>query len=118
MLDIQFIRQHADKVKGGAKKKQLNPDVVDEVLRLDEQRRKLIQEVEVLRAERNKITIEQRVRGAEVKKRLKDIEPELKQVEQAFEDLMLQVPNIPADDVPIGTDESGNKVHKTWGTRK
>ena len=118
MLDIQFIRDHPEKVKEGAKKKQLNPDVVDEVLRLDVKRRELIQEVEILRAERNKLTQADRERGGEIKKRLKDVEPELKQTEAAFTDLMLQVPNFPADDVQEGKDETGNKVHKTWGEPK
>src|SRR3990167_4813029 len=118
MLDIQFIRDYPERVKEAAKKKQLNPDVVDEVLRFDRKRRELIQEVEKLRAERNKLTVKDRQRWVEVKKRLKDIEPELKRVEAGFTDLMLQVPNIPADDVPVGPDETGNKVHKTWGKQK
>ncbi len=118
MLDIQFIRDNPEKVKEAAKKKRLNPDVVDEVLRLDKLRRELIGEVEALRAERNKLTQADRERGGEIKKRLKDIEPELKRVEAGFTDLMLQVPNIPAEDVPVGPDETGNKVHRTWGKPK
>ena len=118
MLDIQLIRDHPEKVKAGAKKKGLNPGVVDEVLRFDSKRRELIQEVEKLRAERNKLNREDQERGREIKKRLKDIEPELKKIEAGFNDLMFQVPNIPATDVPVGADETGNKVHKTWGKPK
>lgn len=118
MLDIQFIRDNPEQVKEAARKKQLNPDVVEEVLRFDKKRRELIGEVERLRAERNKLTQADRARGVEIKKRLKDIEPELKRVEAGWTDLMLQVPNIPADDVPVGPDETGNKVHKAWGKQK
>lgn len=118
MLDIQFIRDHPGEVKEGAKKKGLNPGVVDEVLRFDSKRRELIQEVEKLRAERNKLTEKERARGGAIKKRLKDIEPELKKIEAGWNDLMFQVPNIPAADVPVGADETGNKVHKTWSKPK
>lgn len=118
MLDIQFIRDHPDKVKDAAKKKQLNPTIVDEVLRFDQNRRDLIQEVEKLRAQRNKLTIKDRHRGIDIKKRLKNIEPELKRVAAAFEDLMLQVPSIPATDVPVGKDTTGNVVHRAWGKPK
>ncbi len=115
MLDINYIRDHADDVRQAAKNKNLNPDVVDEVLRLDGKRRELIIKVEELRAVKNKLTRDQVDEGRRLKQELKDIEPELKQVETAYTDLMLQVPNPPAEDVPIGPDESANKVIKTWG---
>lgn len=126
MLDIQFIREHPKKVKKAAKDKQLNPKVVDEVLRLDEERRKLLVEVENLRAQRNKIskdlatkqTEKLKKQAIEVKKKLKDIAPQLAKVETAFNELMLQVPNLPHPDVPIGPDESGNQVIRRWGTPK
>ncbi len=123
MLDIQFIRDHPDKVKAGAKKKQLNPQVVDEVLRLDRERRELIQQTEKLRAERNDLNDQLKqhqsenlkVKSLKLKKTLQDIEPQLKKITTDFTDLMLQVPNPPAPDVPEGKDESGNQVHSTWG---
>jgi seryl-tRNA synthetase len=129
MLDIQFIRDNAELVKQAAQNKQLNPKVVDEVLRFDEQRRALIQKVEVIRQQvnANADAIKEQVhaggrpdanlveKGKEFKEQLKDIEPELKQVEESFYDLLLQVPNVPADDVPVGANESGNQVVRQVG---
>ncbi len=126
MLDIQFIRDHPKIVKKAAKDKQLNPKVVNEVLRLDNQRRDLIIEVESIRAERNKISKELATKqtdklkkhASDIKKRLKDIDPQLRKTEEALNELMLQVPNIPHSDVPIGPDESRNQVVRRWGTPK
>jgi len=56
MLDIQFIRENTDKVKKGVADKQFDPGLVDKVLELDAGRRKLIVEVEELRAKRNKVS--------------------------------------------------------------
>lgn len=117
MLDINYIRQNPETVKTGAKNKNLNPQVVDEVLRLDDQRRQLISQVENIRSQKNKLKSDQVEEGRQLKKQLKDLEPQLKQIEDQFYDLMLQVPNVPAEDVPIGSDESGNQVVKTWGEK-
>lgn len=127
MLDIQFIRTNPDLVKTAAQNKQLNPDVVDRVLAFDEQRRELIVKVEDIRQQINanvaeiklnadkKPTPEQIQKGRELKEQLQDIEPQLKQVEENFTDLMLQVPNIPAEDVPVGANEEGNQVVRQEG---
>lgn len=133
MLDIQYIRDHPEELKEAVRNKQLNPDVVDEVLRLDEQRRGLQTRVQAVRQEINahaaeiktqgkpfdgtqgKPTQEQIDYGRELKQKLQDVEPELKQIEENFRDLMLQVPNPPAGDVPVGKDEGGNEELYTWG---
>jgi seryl-tRNA synthetase len=122
MLDIQFIRDNAVQLRQAIIHKQLNPDVVDEVLRLDEARRRLITQVEDVRrlinqnvqeikqAADSRPTEEQIQKGRLLKAQLQDIEPQLKQIEENFTDLLLQVPNVPADDVPVGKDESDNQV--------
>lgn len=125
MLDIQYIRDHTEELKTAISNKQLNPAVVDEVLRLDDQRKKLSTQVQEIRKQINshadtikkqgKPTPEQITQGKELKQHLQDIEPQLKQVEETFLDLMLQVPNPPASDVPVGKDETGNQELFTWG---
>ena len=117
MLDIQFIREHAKEVKKAAQDKQLDANLIDKVLKVDEDRRELINKVDKLRAEKNKLTKEDRERGRAIKAELKEIEPQLRDIEEKFTDLMYQVPNLPAKDVPIGEDETGNKVVKTWGDK-
>jgi seryl-tRNA synthetase len=127
MLDINYIREHQKELKTAIAHKQLNPQVVDEVISLDERRRTLIGEVEKIRqlinantdeikkSETKKPTPEQIQKGRELKAQLQDVEPELKKVEEMFKDLMYQVANPPAADVPVGKDESGNKITKTVG---
>lgn len=119
MLDINLIRKNPQQIKKATKNKGYNPDVVDEVLRLDKERRQLIQEVEKLRQERNLASKQKanrsQQRGLEIKKHLKDIEPQLKKVEANFEELLLRIPNPAADDVPIGKNETANVVVRKWG---
>lgn len=127
MLDITYIRDNADQLKKAIAEKQLNPAIVDEVLSTDEERRKLIVGVEKIRQEINlntdeikksaskKPSPEQIQKGRELKAKLQDVEPELKKIEETFRDLMMQVANPPAEDVPVGKDEDSNKVVKTVG---
>jgi len=124
MLDIKYIREHAEELKTAIGHKQMNPAIVDEVIRVDDERRKMIQQVEEVRSKANKHadslkagkpSAEQIEIGKKLKQELQDLEPQLKKIEETFKDLMYQVPNPSAHDVPIGKDESGNKVVKTWG---
>jgi len=117
MLDIQFISDNAQKLKQATKNKGLNPDIIDKVLDVDKTRKELILQVESLRAEKNKLTKEDRDKGRKIKEELKDIQPQLRKVEADFKALMLQVPNMPDKDVPVGKDESANKLVRTWGKK-
>jgi len=131
MLDINYIRNNQDLVKKAATDKQLDADIVDQVLTADKKRRELIKRVENIRqqANQNADKIKQQVQkndkpnstdvehGKKLKIQLKDIEPELKKIKASFNDLMLQVPNVPADNVPIGLDETGNKVIRQVGDK-
>jgi len=125
MLDIQYIRDNPDKVRASIQNKNLNPAVVDEVLRLDTERRQLMTDAQIIRADRNKLndqlkserTPELINQSQILKAKLADIEPQLKQVEENFANLMLQVPNVTLDEVPVGKDESGNVLVREWGTK-
>lgn len=117
MLDINYIRENKEKVKKGVAAKQFDPKIVDEVLALDEKRKKLILEVEEIRAKRNKIAKEGKAssEGKKVKEELKDKEPKLVEIESAYKEVLYQIPNIFSDDTPVGKDESENKVTRSWG---
>lgn len=127
MLDIQFIRDHPDKVKQAIIDKQLpprvNPEVVDRILELDEKRRQLIQDSEAVRRERNELAERLHAsrseadiaRGRELKEKLGGLEPELRRTEEALDELMLMVPGIPAKDVPVGKNAADNQVVRSWG---
>ena len=118
MLDIKFIRENVDRVKRGVVDKQLDPSLIDKVLELDKKRRDLLGETERLRAERNELSSKEHVvnsRGKEIKDELKRLEPKLREVEEEYKKALYQIPNIPADDVKVGKDESENEVIHKWG---
>jgi seryl-tRNA synthetase len=129
MLDINYIRDNKDLVKKACEDKQLDSGVIDQLLAVDEKRRKLQLEVDNIRKQSNdhvknikadvaggnKPSLEQIAKGKEIKAQLQEVEPELKIVESEFQQLMFQVPNVPATEVPLGIDETGNVVHKTFG---
>ena len=130
MLDIQFIRDNPAIVKTACKNKQLDSSIIDELLAVDEKRRKLQYEVDSIRQKANKnaetVKIEVQksgkpsaeliTKGKKLKTQLQGIEPELKLAEEAYLELMYSVPNVPANEVPIGEDEESNVVIKTVGT--
>ena len=119
MLDINFIRENKEKVKKGVAAKQLDPKMVDEVLELDERRRKLIVEAEELRAKRNKAAGEKDIEeGRKIKEELKKIEPELAKAQEEFKKAINGIPNLPADDVKEGKDESQNEILRKEGKIK
>jgi seryl-tRNA synthetase len=125
MLDIAFIREFPELVKAGAKKKRLQVDV-DRLLEVDRQRRVLITELEQLRAERNRksrmvsgiAASEREALLAETRvitEQLKHGETALAPLEAEFDQLMLQVPNVPAADVPEGLTDADNVEIRRWG---
>ena len=118
MLDINFIRENKELVKKGVTDKQFDPGIVDKVLELDEKRRKLILEIEGLRAKRNKIADQKKVseEGKKVKEELKDKEPELKKIEEEYKEALWKIPNPPSKKVPIGKSDKDNVEVKKWGT--
>jgi seryl-tRNA synthetase len=122
MLDIKFIRQNPDKVKEGCRKKQVSVDI-DRLLEVDQKRRELLQEIEGLKAKQNKISEqrtadnEQYERAKEIKAKIKSLEPELNKIEEEFDQLMRQIPNLPLDEVPEGAGEEDNKVLREEGAK-
>jgi seryl-tRNA synthetase len=120
MLDINFIRDNAEVVKNACKNKNVNVNI-DEVLALDKKKRELMTEMETLKAEQNKIS-----RGGaanqviiaqakEIKEKLKEMEPSLEKIDAELKVLLLQLPNIPFEDVPVGKDDGQNIVLRKVG---
>jgi seryl-tRNA synthetase len=117
MLDIQYIRDHAQAVKQAAIDKNFDGSVVDEIIKVDVERRKLIGEVEVIRAKKNKLDRTQIEEGRALKIELKAVEEKLDVVTKTFNDLMLKVPNPASSDVKVGKEED-NEVLRQVGTPK
>lgn len=119
MLSLEYIRENKEKVIKAAKNKNRQVDI-DSILKLDDQRRELIQKSQTLREERNKTSHgkpdEKTIaRGKEIKEELKKIEDSLTSTLVKLDQLVSYVPNIPLDEVPIGKDETGNVEVKKWG---
>ena len=98
MIDIKLIRENPEKVKKGVKSKGVKVNI-DEILKLDEKRRELIQEVESLKAEKNKLGAKDKTKAKQIKNKIKKLEPGLGKTEKEFNDLMLQIPNLPLYDL-------------------
>ena len=103
MLDLKFIRQNPEKVKEGSAKKQVKVDI-DRLLKLDEKKRELLQKKESLRSEQKKLGKENLSRAQELKSEIKKLEPDLKNTEKELNFLLKQIPNLPLDNVPFGTE--------------
>lgn len=117
MLDIKFIRDNVDLVKKVVGDKQLQASIVDDVLKLDEEKRKLIGEVEELRSLKNKYASEKNIeKGKETKTKLQELEPKLTEIEKEFLDAIYKIPNIVSSDTIVGKDETENQVIRKWGT--
>jgi seryl-tRNA synthetase len=139
MLAIQLLRENPDLVRRSLQRRNTEAPL-DEALRLDEQWRAVLAEVEGLRSERNAISKEigelsKQMKTAETKEakhaehrrsdlmarssfigeRLEALETQLRDAEGDLRSLLYEIPNIPADDVPDGADESGNVVVRQSG---
>lgn len=121
MLDINFIRENSEKVKQACENKQVKGVDVDKILELDKKKRGVMTEIETLKAEQNKISrggkdnLDLISQAKEIKEKIKLREPELEKVDVELKMLLLQLPNIPFDDVPVGKDDLGNIIVRQVG---
>jgi len=122
MLDIKFIRENAEAIKIAAKNKNITIDI-DQLLELDQKRGKLQSEIEDLRAKRNEIAAsnkggkpspEQIEAGKKVKAEIAELGEKFKEVDKAYDEIMVRVPTIPSDDTPIGKSEDENVEVYRW----
>lgn len=129
MLDINIIRNQTDQVKAACEQKQFDSSIIDQLLAVDTKRRELQKKADDIRGQINahadkikkmvheggKPSDEDKAAGRDLKAQLQAFEPEQEIAEATWQELMYQVPNIPASDVPVGTDESGNQVVRKEG---
>jgi seryl-tRNA synthetase len=127
MLDLKAIREHPQQIAQGIKNKGEIGDV-EQILKLDEKRREVIQEVENLKHQRNALSqqvsqlkrerkpADEVIRQTkEFSQTIKTLDEELKSIEIELKTELDRVPNIPHPSVPIGKDASDNVVVSTWG---
>lgn len=125
MLDINFIRNHRSLVEKSTREKGYQIDI-SEVIKLDDERKNLLQQVEELRRQRNDIAAKMKggqpepaliEQGKEVKAELAILEAKLATVEAEAKTALKSVPNIILDDVPLGGEEKSVEV-KAWGEKR
>ncbi|MEM4043486.1 MAG: serine--tRNA ligase [Sulfolobales archaeon] len=126
---LEMLRKNPEELKEHIRRRLLNPSLVDEAYRIDVEWRKVLREVEELRHRHN--IISQQIgsekdpgRREELIKQAKELlieidkaEEKLKELENSRERILLQLPNIVHDSVPIG-DENSNKPVRVWGVAK
>ncbi len=129
MLDMKFIRQNIAVVEKALRDR--NAQVrLDDLLENDSRRRALIQEADELKSQRNQFS--SRIAKAKsegrdldhekeemrsISEKIKAIDSEIKAIEDAMDLIVMEIPNIPHESVPVGTDESANEVVRSWGEK-
>ena len=127
MLDMKFVRENPELVVEAVKRRNGNLDL-SEFLELDKKRREITVQVETLKSERNTASqeigklkkagqdaSEQMAAVRALGDKIAEDDQELKAIEVRLKEILLSIPNIPADDVPVGADDSANPVVRTWG---
>ena len=127
MLDMKFVRENPELVVEAVKRRNGNLDLT-EFLELDKKRREITVQVETLKSERNTASqeigklkkagqdaSEQMAAVRALGDKIAEDDQELKAIEVRLKEILLSIPNIPADDVPVGADDSANPVVRTWG---
>lgn len=128
MLDLKYVRNHFDEVKKRLEHRGEDLSELDRFGELDEKRRELIQKTEKLKQKRNSVSeqiarLKREKQNAddritemrEVSKEIKGLDEELNHVEETLENVMLGIPNLPHESVPIGDSEDDNVEIRKWG---
>ncbi|MFJ7669712.1 serine--tRNA ligase [Lysinibacillus sp. NPDC097195] len=128
MLDIKRVRENFAEIKEMLLTRNEDLGNLDDFEALDTKRRELIAKAEELKAERNKVSEQISVmkrnkenadeviaRMRQVGDEIKELDTQLNEVEDRFKDMMMRLPNVPHESVPVGTTEDDNVVEYTWG---
>ena len=117
MLDIRYIRENPELVRQAiASRHDSTP--IDDILKLDTARRQNIIKLDNLRQERKVVSKERekaQERGRALRAEIQELEEESRRLDEQLGELLLQVPNIPQPDVPLGKDDNDNITVRTWG---
>jgi len=116
-MDMKYIKENKREVEKGIKAKGFDIDV-NLILDFDEQNRGLEKEIENLNIERKKAANKKDIKkGKEIKIELNELESEKKVASEKLEELLKKLPNLPLPEVPIGKDETENKVLREVGEK-
>jgi seryl-tRNA synthetase len=119
MIDINLLRKDPEKFKKAVADKGYDSKVIDEVLVLDGTYRKILQEVEELRSQKNKFAKTKNIEeGKRIKVELQSKEPFLAAAEKDLDEKLSEIPNPALADVPVGKGEEDNIEVRKWGEPK
>jgi len=115
MLDLKFIRDNTELVRQALKNRQ-DSAPLDEILELDQERRRKILELEDLRHTRKEVSREKKKaeEGRDLRTMIRSLEDEVKNLESQLQELLLQVPNVPHASVPVGKGEDDDIIVRSW----
>jgi len=131
VLDLKFVISNLELVKDKTIKRGYTDIDFEELKNLDKERRETIQKAEELKKERNEKSreigklkkekkdtshIENRVK--EIKEEIEVLDNKVKEIQEKINFILLRIPNLIDDSVPIGEDESGNVLYKEWGNKR
>ncbi|WP_339217622.1 serine--tRNA ligase [Ornithinibacillus sp. FSL M8-0202] len=128
MLDMKYLRNNFEEVKGKLQHRGEDLSELDRFGELDERRRELITKTEALKAQRNEVTkqisqLKKEKKDADeaikemrqVGDQIKEYDDELREIEETLQTIMLSIPNIPHESVPVGESEDDNIEARKWG---
>lgn len=130
MLDLHFVRENLDLVRRGLQNRNFPTESLDRFIALDAERRQVIGDADQVNQLRNSASKEigaliqsgqsdeaaaKKAEVANLKEKQADLERRRDETDSAMHDLLMGLPNIPADDVPVGKDESANVLVREWG---
>jgi seryl-tRNA synthetase len=134
MLELRFIRENLELVKDKCIRRGMEPALIDNFTEIDKQRLALLSEVELLKNKRNTVSdqIALLKKGSEEDKknadpliaemrqtsqRIKELDGELGKIENSLKEIVMAIPNLCDDSVPVGQNDSDNIFMKTWGEK-
>ena len=130
MLDIKFVRDNPEKVEEALKNRRSSMTLAG-FMELEKERRAILGEVETLKSQRNSVSKQVSVMKKnnentdaivlemrQVGEKIGGLDSRLKEVETELRDIMLSIPNIPNESVPVGKDENDNPEVRKWGQPK
>jgi seryl-tRNA synthetase len=130
MLDLGYVRDNLDAVRNALATRGFPPDLLDRFAEIDHERRAVIAEADNINQQRNTASKEigalmrsgrrdeagaKKTEVAGLKEKQSDLEKRRDEAEAAMREILINLPNIPAQGVPVGPDESANKEIRRWG---
>jgi len=130
MLDLNYVRENIDAVRAALDSRRFPTDLLNRFDQIDSERRRVIGEADTINQQRNAASKEigslmqagkrdeaelKKAEVAGLKEKQADLERLRDETESAMREILINLPNIPASDVPVGADESANKEIRKWG---